>query len=400
MQHRRQMLGMTSLGGAKMTCRSGFLCLLGFFLWASVSPGQSYPGQGHSVLNSPSPGLGSSSVSTAEDVGSMSGSTYYEPTSYEMDLESRLQDLQNQIDGLQMPQSKVRTGNCVEDKLYAGAAAVFAKPHLKEAFQYTQINGATGQQTLVPFEYDYEASTRGWVGYRSSNGTGVRADFWGFDADGRTSSNTADGINVYGAHAVNVIFPANIFAQNPGETLVNSDSLKTEIYSYYFTYDTCVQGINVSGGLGLRHARLRQSLSSVVLDGTGNPIRNLDWERRFNGVGPAVSFDAKRRIGCSRLSFVTQGAGSFLFGEKDLERRVIGDQSPQPAVPFLALNGSDEVVGIGELGFGVEWCHRCRRGQQISIRGLYEGQLWAEAGAPTLGFLGFEGFAIMAGVSL
>lgn len=140
--------------------------------------------------------------------------------------------------GSQCGQGNNSCNNGCGGGLYFGAAAVFAKPHLKEAFQYSQTNFRTGLQSLIPFDYDYQATPRIWLGYKTADGFGARATWWNFDADGQTSSNTADGINVYGAHAVNVIFPANIFAAIPGETLTNNDSLKTQIQNYHLTYDT------------------------------------------------------------------------------------------------------------------------------------------------------------------
>ncbi len=51
------------------------------------------------------------------------------------------------------------------------------------------------------------------------------------------------------------------------------------------------------------------------------------------------------------------------------------------ASPILTLNGADEVVGVGEASLGLEWSTTTRGGRQFSIRGSYDGQLWAEGGA-------------------
>jgi|GEM_PF-1417420 len=316
-------------------------------------------------------------------------------------LEAKVESLQSQLDSL-------RATSCVQEcnpvnstcggGLYLGAAAVFAKPHFKEAFQYSQTNFQTGLQSLVPFSYDYEVTPRVWLGYRNADGFGVRATWWNFDADGQTSSNTADGINIYGAHAVNVIFPANIFAAVPGETLTNTDSLETQIQNYYLTYDGSMAGFEFSGGLGLRYAKLDQSFNSVVQDQAGIPVRLLDWQRQYSGIGPAMSVEAKKRLGSTPFSFVTNAGGAFLFGTKALNRTVLGDQSPQPSSPFLSLDDADEVVGIGELGLGLEWSRPLANRHHLTVRGQYEGQLWAEGGAPTLGFLGFQGAVVQIGL--
>jgi len=314
-------------------------------------------------------------------------------------LEARVNSLQRQVDSMKA------IGNCVDNNacqkaapsgLYFGAGVVFAKPHFKEAFQHSRIDLTTGVQTLVPFDYGYETTPRAWVGFKHSSGTGIRVTYWGYHGDGLTQTEVADGFNIYGAHAVSIIFPANIFAVNPGEVLQSSDSLNTQIFNYYGTYDTTVSSFEISGAVGLRNARLEQRLNSVVLDPTGAPIRQLSWVREFNGLGPAVTIDIKRRLGRSPISAFTQAGGALLFGTKSLNRTVFGDQSPQPATPFLSLDEADEVVGVGEMNFGFEWSRELPSGYQLMVRGLYEGQLWAEAGAPTIGFLGFEGFGVQA----
>lgn len=312
-------------------------------------------------------------------------------------LATRVAELEAQVQSLQISaadqfaRTPVFQNGCAG--FYFGAAAVWAKPHFKEAFQHSRTNLATGQQTLVPFNYDYEATPRIWLGFRNSRGMGLRATYWNFDATGTTSTNTADGINLFGAHAVTVIFPANIFAAIPGSTLTNQDSLEAQITNVYATYDMSLNDIKVSGGVGVRYARLLQSLSSVV---SGPQPASLTWTRQYDGVGPAVDFDLSKRIACSRFSGVAHGSGSFLFGTKRIDRTVLGDMSPQPASPFLTLEEADEVVGIGEFGFGLEWATANSRGTELALRGTYEGQLWAEAGAPTLGFLGFEAFGFQA----
>lgn len=312
-------------------------------------------------------------------------------------LEAKINSLQSQVDSMQQIDIGQACDRCDETGrggFYVGAAAVFAKPHLKEAFQHSRTNRATGRQALVPFEYDYEATPRINLGYRTAQGFGVRATFWDFDADGETRSNVSDGNTVYGAHAITVIFPANIFAFGPGQVLQSSDSLEARIINYYATYDASIGGFDISGGVGLRNVRLRQSLNSVVRDPNGAQIRRLTWERNYEGLGPAVTVDASRRIGNSPFSVFTQAGGSFLFGTKSIDRTVVGDLSPQPASPILQLEDADEVVGVGELGLGVEWSRQLASGHNLSVRGSYEGSLWAEGGAPTLGFLGFEGFGV------
>ncbi len=279
---------------------------------------------------------------------------------------------------------------------YAGMGLVFARPHFKESFQYSQINLATGQQSLIPFSYDYDVTPQAWLGYRFSKGLGVNLDYWQYDHAGNRAVAVSDGVNIFSANATTVIFPATILADDPGEVLIADSSLETQILNLLGTMETTVGSVHVRAGIGLRYVLLNQELAYTVVDGFGVPQGLLNWSRKYEGLGPSVKLNARRRFGNSNFSGIAGGSGALLFGSKDLDRFVLGDVGTPPAAPFLRLNDADEVVGSGELRFGLEWARTLCNGTHVALQGTYEGQLWAEAGAPTLGFLGFEGFGISA----
>jgi len=63
------------------------------------------------------------------------------------------------------------------------------------------------------------------------------------------------------------------------------------------------------------------------------------------------------------------------------------------------LDDAEAVVGCGGLEIGLQWSRPLANCGSLFIRGTYEAQLWADAGAPTLTFLGFEGFGLALGVA-
>jgi len=279
--------------------------------------------------------------------------------------------------------------------LYGGAALIYAKPHFKEAFQISALNTATGLQTLIPFSYDYSATPEFWLGMERADGLGLRGRYWQFDQSGNGITRVSDGQTYYTANATTIIFPATIIANDAGEVLVSDDNLRTQVVDLEATLRMKVGRTEIVGGGGLRYAALTQSLTSTVLDAGGTMVGLLQWTRDFEGVGPCVSFDLRRPLGQSRFSAVAKVNAALLYGNKDLERTVVGDVTSPTAAPFLNLDGGDEVVGLGEVALGVQWRRPFRPGELV-IGGIYQGQLWAEAGAPTLGFLGFEGFGFTA----
>lgn len=326
----------------------------------------------------------------APENGAITGTKSVSKNSF---LESRVMELEQQIKALQISTVGYTEQNSVETKpgFYAGSAAIWSKPHFKEAFEYSETNSATGQQTLNPFQYDYKVTPKIWVGFKNAEGLGIKASYWSFDADGAVRNNTSDGITLFGAHAVTVIFPANIIAAVPGDTLQTSSNLQAQITNLYASYSTSVKEVEINGGVGLRYARLRQTLAATV---SGFAPASLNWERAYDGVGPSVALDVKKRFGCRGISMIAKGNGALLYGTKTIDRTVIGDISSPQASPFLMLEEADEVVGIGEFGFGFEWARKMGSGSELAVTGTYDGQLWAEAGAPTLGFLGFQGFGL------
>jgi hypothetical protein len=136
----------------------------------------------------------------------------------------------------------------------------------------------------------------------------------------------------------------------------------------------------------------------AVASRLGVLIGQLSWRREFEGFGPTVSAMAIQPI-CGGLSAVGNMRGSLLYGQKDLNRTVNGDITP-PAVagaPIVRLNNADEVVAAGELGIGMRYARKLNQQADVFLQGTFEGQLWTEAGAPTLTFLGFEGLGFALG---
>jgi len=142
---------------------------------------------------------------------------------------------------------------------------------------------------------------------------------------------------------------------------------------------------------------LQQHYGAAVTD-NGVPQEMLSWTRRFEGVGPTVSVELRRPVGQCGLSLVAGGRGSLLFGHKNLTRLYLNPED-RATPPLLRLHNADEVVGSGQLEIGAQWDRQLARGGSLFVRASYEGQLWADAGAPTLTFLGFEGFNLTLGIA-
>jgi hypothetical protein len=291
--------------------------------------------------------------------------------------------------------------NSVEDcqvrpsGFYGGGAIIWAKPHMKESFQATSLNGLNNSLTLEPFSFDFASSFRVWLGWQNEDGLGLRARLWQYRHGGNPFTETAAFPNFPGASVTTVIFPASISTQLPGDVLTTTNSLKVSTLDIEATQTLTFGSTEVLGGLGLRYAALEQANAGSVSRG-GAVVQSLDWRREFYGLGITASADGRRPITPWGLSAVGSGRAALLYGQKTLQRTVVGDVTPAPMTgpATVGLPNADEVSGIFELGLGLEWRHSAGRLGTVAVQGLYEGQLWTDGGAPTLTFLGFEGFSL------
>ena len=282
----------------------------------------------------------------------------------------------------------------------AGIDFLFAKPQMKESFEVTSTNFATGTMNMIPFDFDYDLSPRAWLHLSSDSGPGIRARYWQYD-DGSTPRSETAGLTTFpGATAVTVVFPAAISTMLPGDTLSSAMALDVATLDVEGTLPVRLGDAEILGSAGLRHASMDQAFRGAVVSG-GAVTQSLAWNRGFDGLGLTVGGDVRAPLGSTELSFVSNLRGSLLFGNKTISRAVVGDVTPAPGItpPIVTLNNADEVSGIFEVALGLEWSRELGQNTSLFARGMYEGQLWTAAGAPTLTFLGFEGFSIAIGLA-
>ncbi|MCA8998274.1 MAG: hypothetical protein KDA80_14845 [Planctomycetaceae bacterium] len=278
-----------------------------------------------------------------------------------------------------------------------GAALILAKLHFKEAFQTSTIDATTGTMQLTPFEYNYEANTRAWIGYSRPNGLGVRATYSYTDQTADAARLVATPTTFHTAQLLVVNIPAAINTTAPGQLLAVDSSLNTKIFDLEGTIELDLGDLDIVGLGGLRYAKLDQDANATVLDGLFTPLQHLGWGREFEGIGPSAGVEAHRSLGDTGFSLIGTGRIALLFGKKTLDRVVTPPTGAIPPVPFVQLDSADEVTPIFDLSLGVGY-ERPFRMATVLARATYEGQLWAEAGAPTLGYIGLQGFALQLGV--
>jgi hypothetical protein len=318
----------------------------------------------------------------------------------EIELEQRLMHLEAILssEGCTAPVQEYAQRNA-ESSIYAGYRFLFVKPQMKESFEATIINPVAGQTTLIPLDYSFNVTPNVWLGYRTDQSIGMRLSYWGFNNDGNNQTLVSDGVNLPGATATTVIYPAAIIAPAPGDLLQTQNSLKVHTIDAEGTVDHRIQATDLTFGAGLRFASTSQEMHALA-SRVGVPIGQLGWSRKFEGFGPTLSATATHPI-LGGLSAVGNVRGSLLYGQKNLNRTVAGDVTPAPVAgsPTVSLNDADEVVAAGELGIGLRYTKAISQQADFYVQGTLDGQLWTEAGAPTLTFLGFQGIGLALGLA-
>lgn len=269
----------------------------------------------------------------------------------------------------------------------AGFDFVFQRPYLKESFKATRIDLLTGTQSLYGFDYAYELAPRFWVRYDACDGLGFDVRYQNYDHADEQLQLTADPTSVLTANAVTVIFPATIATTLPGDVLTVDDSLALRVLDVQGTQQFRIGPVEGRAGVGLRYVQIRQNYLATISTG-GNVTQFLDWERAYDGIGPLIYADLTRPLGDNGLAAFATFRAALTFGDKTLRRTV--DNATFP--PIVEMVDAPEVVGVGEMALGAQWSRATDLGTW-TFRGAYEAQLWTDAGAPTLTFLGFEGFA-------
>jgi len=277
--------------------------------------------------------------------------------------------------------------DCRQAHWYAGVEFAFLRPYLKESFQASRIDLQTGVQSLYGFDYEYEFAPRGWIGWEDCDGLGLRARYEYYDHSGETLQLTSSPTSVVTANAVTVIFPATINSLLPGDVLTANSSLALKVLDIEGTQTFQLGPISGRAGAGLRYLQIRQD-NLATIDTPNVGTQTLAWGRSYDGLGPVMSADVLRPLGCGGWGAYGTLHAALTFGEKTLTRTVTNNSFP----PTVTLADAAEVVGGGSVALGVQYTREVDSGSW-QFRGGYEGQLWTDAGAPTLTFLGFEGFS-------
>lgn len=287
---------------------------------------------------------------------------------------------------------------CDEGGCFGGFELAFLRPRFSENTAMV-IDPLPDDNIVRPFEYDFEASPRIWAGWLNECGLGAQVRYWHFDAEADTESfspTPADplaNVWVFGAGG-NV--SRNAFA-GVGETLTVSHDMEIDAIDLEAVQRMQWRRTILYGSLGGRYARIEQHFLARAITAAGVIDEMVDHDHSFEGFGPTAGLLIIQPVFDSGFGLYGNLRGSILFGE---QKQSILEIKNAGANVGRDTHTGDEVLAIGEIGFGVQYARVIRRNAVGFVRAGYEGQIWWDAGGPinTDGNMGLEGFAFSIGV--
>lgn len=214
---------------------------------------------------------------------------------------------------------------------YGGAEATILQPFMSGAPSVVNLNPQPGslidQQFLTGVRYQ--------VGWANEAGLGIRGRYWSY---------------------------YNFFAQAepyaPAELGIDLQTadLEATFTQRIWNFDTLLSAGARYGKLGYINDA---SVGVFPIFGVGSAT--------FEGVGPTVALEGRRRLGGSAFSLYGNVRGSALFG-------TIANKSMFTSMPPSNIQG--EVMGVAENQLGITWDRVLANGLVVEARAVWETQYW------------------------
>ncbi len=192
-----------------------------------------------------------------------------------------------------------------------------------------------------------------------------------------------------------------------GDQLAIRNGLDVDVIDLDFTQDFnwCYTRLTLGGGISYAGLRIDRGLAFMGTDYSQNQVVSAEeYTSRFEGIGPSILAELKRRIGCSGISIVGGVRGTVLFGRERCSANFVQVNYNTEAPPDIYTETFDSSANrcraIVAASIGVQYDYEVCCGTDVFARLSWEGQYWNGFGTPTTprGDLGFQGLGISAGL--
>lgn len=258
-----------------------------------------------------------------------------EPTPIAEDFSERIAELEATVAQLQsqaVPAPRPtgfspRLWNLYSSGWYGGAEVTILEPFMSGAYAVFPLDPTDG--SLI--DQQFLAGVRYQVGWANEAGFGVRGRYWSY---------------------FQYFTYADPFAPNQLGINLQAADLEATTAHRLGRWDTLLSA-------GSRYGKLGYINSAASIFGVGTAT--------FEGVGPTVAVEGRRRLGGSAFSFYGNVRGSALFGS-------INNAALFQQMPASTIHG--EVMGVAENQLGISWDRVTENGLVIEVRACWETQYW------------------------
>ncbi len=269
---------------------------------------------------------------------------------------------------------------------YAGGGIYLIQPNFETnpSHVYTALTGGTFFRRQNDFRYNLDAAPQLWLGVVGENGLGARVRWFQYDQGAHEEATNVGDATVNSAAPLGV---SALFSFTPGGRIVTDSGLYVAVWDFEVTQDIHCGAWDLTLAGGVRYAHVAQNYNAFLMPSPQSTFETpaaILSGHNFNGAGPSVALDARRRIANTGLALYGSGRGAILFGSAE---QVAYQGRYDPATGVLspsedsASNQSD-VLPIAELELGLEYSriiggmYGARVFEQIG----FVGQVWFGAG--------------------
>ena len=263
--------------------------------------------------------------------------------------------------------------------LYGGFQAAILEPRFGN-FTISNSNDFSQAVTLrTAPDHGFSFSPRIIAGFEGREGLGFRVRWWHF------------GDEQSGFGRIDLSGPDEVFDPATVSTEIKADAIDMELTQdgRFHNWEFLVSG-------GVRYAQLD---SITVATWNNGAERFFRAETDFDGVGPSLSFSARRSMRqWEGVTFLVNSRFSFLFGDVQVEH--LANLDGTVVRPDISVLDVDDVMPVWDLQIGAQWTRRMQSGATFYVGAFFEAELWDWIGPGLISSdMGFWGPTLAIGIS-
>src|SRR5262245_50759943 len=249
-------------------------------------------------------------------------------------------------------------GNLPRGTIVGGLGVYFIQPNFESnaAFQTTTSIGGVTILRRHDFRYDMDAAPSAWIGWVNDCGFGARLRWFLYDQGAHEETINPGDTTIRSASPIGI--PA-IVSSKAGNRFSADSGLAVQTFDFELTQSVpgcCDWDLVVAGGI--RYAHVAQTYNAF---GTTTPVAavlpsaGILSGHNFNGAGPTIALEGRRRFGCSGFALYGNLRGSLLFGSAEAQAFRTATAGGVTTITHDSATQQSDVLPIGEIEVGAEY---------------------------------------------